>query len=320
MSDVRATDAPSSVLVRRLARVTVAATFGLILAGGLVTSRDAGLAVPDWPLSFGTLNPPSWIHIENVRTEHGHRLIAGMVASLTIALAIAARLRGERPAIRRATSAAALLVLFQALLGGLRVLNLSVDLAMVHALTAQLFLCSVVAIATLASPSWTRPEEQLARPGERSDATILFAIVLGQLLLGIVIRHLGAAARPLLGHGVFHCHLVLALATLWLAGRAHGIERASGRSAAAERSGQILRLVLIQIGLGAGAFFVTETMSYDRQATVLESWIPTLHVLVGASILAAAARSLLFAYGHARSAAPVGVSVTARAPVEGSAR
>ena len=62
------------------ARATVVATFVLIIAGGLVTSRDAGLAVPDWPLSFGTLSPPNWWQIDNVRTEHGHRLIAGSVA------------------------------------------------------------------------------------------------------------------------------------------------------------------------------------------------------------------------------------------------
>jgi len=317
MSEPHATLAFSSTLVRRLARLTVVATFGLIIAGGLVTSRDAGLAVPDWPLSFGTLNPPKWLSIVNVRTEHGHRLIAGIVATLTIALAVAARLRRERAAVRRATNAAVALVLFQALLGGLRVLNLSIDLAMVHALTAQLFLCTVVAIATLTSLAWSRVNDGGLRAGERGDATILFALVLGQLIFGIVIRHLGAAARPLLGHGVFHAHLVLALAILWLAQRIRAVELAGGRTAAAERAALVLRLVMLQIALGVGAFLVTETMAYDRQATVLESWIPTLHVVVGASILAAAARSLLFAYGHAHSTIPVRVSA---AQVEGTTR
>ena len=61
------------MLVHRVAVVTLAATFALIIAGALVTSRDAGLAVPDWPLAYGELNPPRWYQIENVRTEHGHR-------------------------------------------------------------------------------------------------------------------------------------------------------------------------------------------------------------------------------------------------------
>lgn len=298
MVDAQASGSPSSALVTRLARATVLATFGLIVAGGLVTSRDAGLAVPDWPLSFGTLNPPRWLHIVNVRTEHGHRLIAGLVALLTIVLACATRLRGERPTVRRAATAAAALVLFQALLGGLRVLNLSVDLAMVHALTGQLFLCIVVVIASLTSPSWPDATKTAPRPGERGDAILLFSLVLGQLLLGIVIRHLGAAARPLLGHGVFHGHLLLALAIVGLTYRTLGTERALDRSAAARRSAWILRLVLLQIALGAGSFFVTETMAYDRQASALESWLPTLHVVVGAIILATAARSLLYAYAH----------------------
>jgi cytochrome c oxidase assembly protein subunit 15 len=306
---------PSCPLVRRLARLTVVATFGLILAGGLVTSRDAGLAVPDWPLSFGTLNPPRWLSIVNVRTEHGHRLIAGAVALLTIGLAIAARVRDERHAVRRAANAAVALVLFQAMLGGLRVLNLSIDLAMVHALTAQLFLCTVVVIATLASPSWARIGEHAARPGERAEATALFALVLAQLVLGIVIRHLGAAARPLLGHGVFHGHVLLALAIVWLAQRMRTGELANGDGAG--HAALVLRLVFVQLALGIGAFLITETMAYDRQATMLESWIPTFHVVVGASILAAAARALLFAYAQARSSLVVGVEV---AHAEGSAR
>ena len=317
MSDSREIPVASSPLVRRLARLTLVATFGLIIAGGLVTSRDAGLAVPDWPLSFGTLNPPRWLSIVNVRTEHGHRLIAGAVACLTIALAVAARVRRERPQLRRATSAAVALVLFQALLGGLRVLHLSIDLAMVHALTAQLFLCAVVAITTLSSPAWTRASEVATRPRERVEATALFLFVLAQLVLGIVIRHLGADARPLLGHGVFHGHVVLALAIVWLAQHIRATELANSRSDDAARAGLTLRLVLLQIALGIGAFLITETMTYDRQATVLESWIPTLHVVIGASILASAARSTLFAYAHAR--APVGVGVVV-AHVEGSAR
>ena len=298
MVEAAAACSPSSLLVTRMARWTVVATFGLILAGGLVTSRDAGLAVPDWPLSFGTVNPPRWLQIVNVRTEHGHRLIAGIVALLTITLAWTTRRQRERLSVRRVASAAAALVLFQALLGGLRVLHLSVDLAMVHALTAQVFLCTVVALATITSPSWRDAAKTTPRAGERRDATAIFVLVLAQLLLGIVIRHLGAAARPLLGHGMFHAHVTLALAILWLAHRTQSIERTSGRSAAAERAAQIFKLVLLQIGLGVASFLVTESMAYDRQATALESWLPSLHVLVGACILGAAARSLLYATVH----------------------
>ena len=61
---------------------------GLVFAGGLVTSKGAGLAVPDWPLAYGQLMPEGWFQIENIRAEHGHRIIAGIVAILTFILTV----------------------------------------------------------------------------------------------------------------------------------------------------------------------------------------------------------------------------------------
>src|SRR5437763_7865740 len=70
----------------------------LIAAGALVKSKEAGLSVPDWPLSYGSLNPPHWWRIDTVRAEHGHRMFAGTVALLTVAMALWAR-RAERRAL-----------------------------------------------------------------------------------------------------------------------------------------------------------------------------------------------------------------------------
>jgi heme a synthase len=134
--------------IHRWAVALVAATFVLLVAGGLVTSRDAGLAVPDWPLSFGSINPPHWYAIENVRTEHGHRLVAGCVALLAFAVAWRVRRSPSRPAVRRLAFAALALVLLQAALGGLRVLELSLDLAMLHAALAQIFLALAVSLSS----------------------------------------------------------------------------------------------------------------------------------------------------------------------------
>src|SRR5947209_3661937 len=68
------------------AKAVVLAVFGLIFVGGLVTSWQAGMAVPDWPLSFGSINPTGWWHDFPVRLEHGHRLIASLVGLLTMLL------------------------------------------------------------------------------------------------------------------------------------------------------------------------------------------------------------------------------------------
>ena len=71
--------------VHRFAVFTAACTFLLLIAGALVTSNDAGLSVPDWPLSYGSLTPPM---VGGIFYEHGHRMIASFVGLLSIVLAI----------------------------------------------------------------------------------------------------------------------------------------------------------------------------------------------------------------------------------------
>lgn len=271
------------------------ATFLLILAGALVTSRDAGLAVPDWPLSFGTLNPPNWYAIENVRTEHGHRVIAGCVALVTVLLGFCVRKRERDPVVRRLAALAVATVLLQALLGGLRVLQLSVDLAMVHACLGQVFLCIVVAIAALTSPHWRARTASASITGEPAGARLLAALVpatvLLQLVIGVMIRHGGPESRPLLGSAVFLAHGGLALVITTIAVRLRvtlhaGARRSDAVTHATRRAGLLVALIAAQLLVGLAAFLVTETVARDRQATVLESWVPTLHVGLGAAILA----------------------------------
>lgn len=302
MAELRASSA-SSTTVSWFARATVLATFVLIVAGGLVTSRDAGLAVPDWPLSFGTLNPPNWWRIDNVRTEHGHRLIAGSVALLTLALAWVVNRSSTTAAVRRLTGFAAGLILFQALLGGLRVLHLSLDLAMVHALTAQLFLCVVVGVATLASPNWPDASAEPCTLADVRRAAWVFGLILAQLVLGILIRHYGSDVRPLLGSHLFQLHVALALGITWLAARDRAAARAAVRPGAAHRASRLLNLLYLQLAFGLATFAVTDAMGYDRQATAAESWIPTFHVAVGAGALAMAARSLIYSLAGSRTVA-----------------
>jgi cytochrome c oxidase assembly protein subunit 15 len=317
MAEPTIRDRASSRLVECLARAAVIATLVLIVAGGLVTSRDAGLAVPDWPLSFGTLNPPRWYTIVNVRTEHGHRLIAASVALLTAILGWVVYRKESRPAVRRLASAAVGLVLFQALLGGLRVLHLSVDLAMVHALTGQLFLAVVVTLATVTSRRWPDATlEPASRPEVRLDA-LLVAVILTQLVLGILIRHGGDTTRPLLTQAMFQAHVVVALTIAWIAFRRRSRARLSGNPLAARRSTTTVWLVYSQLALGLFTFFVTDAMTHDRQASLLESWVPTLHVAVGAGVLAAAVRSLAYSLAAPRLDSCMAV---AQADVRGATR
>jgi len=179
----------------RFAQATVFATLCLIFLGGMVTSKGAGLAVPDWPLSYGSLNPPGWLHIENVRLEHGHRLFAGFVGLLITVLAILVWKYETRPRVRWLGVAAFAGVCFQGVLGGLRVTQLSSVLAMAHACMAQLFLCIVLTLAVVLSPNWIHGNwDYFGRKlsAIRAMSWALVFIVYCQLILGAVMRHMNA--------------------------------------------------------------------------------------------------------------------------------
>src|SRR6266853_1535331 len=139
--------------LHRFAVALAVATFCLIFVGGLVTSTGSALAVPDWPLSFGKFFPKME---GGVLYEHGHRMVAGVVAILTLVLALWAWMREPRSWLRKLAAAALGLVLFQAVLGGLTVLlRLPLAIAVSHAATAQAFFCITVAVAAFTNPRWT---------------------------------------------------------------------------------------------------------------------------------------------------------------------
>src|ERR687898_1549078 len=112
-----------SVWPHRLSVALACATFALLLIGGLVTSKGVGLAVPDWPTTFGYnmfLYPWSKM-IGAIFYEHSHRLVAAFVGLLTIALAVIFWLRERRAWLRWLGVVALALVITQGVLGGLRV-------------------------------------------------------------------------------------------------------------------------------------------------------------------------------------------------------
>src|SRR5690242_17391198 len=133
--------------------VTAAATLGLIAIGGLVTSHGAGMAVPDWPNSFGYnmfLFPVSkWIG--GIFYEHTHRLIASTVGLLTLVLCAVTLMIEERPWVKSMSGIAVLAVVTQGVLGGLRVTEHNPVLGLFHACLAQSFFALVATIALVTS-------------------------------------------------------------------------------------------------------------------------------------------------------------------------
>src|SRR5713226_1255374 len=167
-------------------------TFILLIAGALVTSKDAALAVPDWPLSYGSLTPPM---VGGIVYEHTHRVVAALVGLLTIGLTAWLWRREPRRWVRRLGLLALGAVIAQGLLGGLTVkLFLPTTVSVAHATLAQLFFATIVALALFTSRWWQtdRPQAQdLGSPPVRLLAAATVAAIFLQLILGAAFRHKG---------------------------------------------------------------------------------------------------------------------------------
>jgi len=185
---------PPSRWLNRFAWFTAIATLLLICSGGMVTSKGAGLAVPDWPTTFGYnmfLFPVSqWVG--GIFFEHTHRLIASTVGFLTIVLAIWLWRADERRWVRQLGLYAVLGVILQGVLGGLRVTMLKDQIGIFHACLAQAFLGLIVFIALVTTDFWHRLDAgNAAIQSGRVLRLALFttiAIYL-QLALGATMRH-----------------------------------------------------------------------------------------------------------------------------------
>jgi heme a synthase len=278
-----------SVGLHRFAVATAVATLGLIFAGGLVTSTESGLSVPDWPLSYGKLMPPM---VGGIRYEHGHRMVATAVGILTVVLAIWLSRSDRRRWVRSLGFLALCAVVLQGVLGGLTVLFLlPTAVSVAHACLAQTFFCLVIAIAVVTSPRWD------AAPAGRNQAVTRLAAVTAsavflQLLVGAVMRHtkaglaipdfplsLGRLVPPLdsfpvaiaFAHRVWAfvvAGLVLATAAAAFRSRRPGLRRTALALGA---------IVLVQISLGALTVL-------SRKAVA----ITTIHVATGALLLGTA--------------------------------
>lgn len=231
------------------------ASFPLIFLGGLTTSHGAGMAVPDWPNTYGYnmwLFPPS-MWIGGIFYEHTHRLLGTLVGLLSIAFVLACYAPARKPGVRKAvgiTAIASLVVtvalllvpatldpnhhlqhvtsgtgaifaiaglawlyrrreartwvrrfsililaciIVQGILGGLRVTEVNIHLAVIHGIFAQLVLCMLALAAIVSSPWWfAAPDLSEASAKSRAIfriAGLTFGLILAQLVVGAMMRH-----------------------------------------------------------------------------------------------------------------------------------
>ena len=258
--------------LQRFAQIVAAAGFLLVIAGGLVTSTGSGLAVPDWPLSYGTLFPPM---VGGIRFEHGHRMVAATVGLLTLALTIWVLAAESRRWVRWLAISAFGMVVLQGLLGGLTVLlQLPPQVSIAHACLGQLFFSTLTVLATVLSPIWQATA--VAHPSDQAPdlcrlSFLSTAVVFGQLALGAALRHIGWLPA------LVAAHLAGAAAVLALVGKTAGSTLTRYRSVPLFRrpARTLMWLLLAQVLLGV--FTLTSGQSVA---------LATAHVAVGALLLA----------------------------------
>ncbi len=285
--------------------------FVLVTLGAFTTSIGAGMVFPDWPLSDGSLDPPGWLGNLAMFAEHAHRLSAGIMSAITIVLALWLWRREPRRWLRRLGAFAVALVLAQAVVGGLRVLldrypvasaatSLGQLFAMLHACLAQIFVCTLLAVAAAVARPWVewRPAgPDRTGPGIRRLAVACCGLLLVQLGIAAVMRHsfagLAIPTFPLTPDGglvparwdfrvgINFAHRAMALGlAVTVAGLAAAVWRARGRprgggAALPRLAALMLALLAAQVALGAAIVW-----------TGRDPYVATAHVLVGALLSA----------------------------------
>ena len=268
----------------------------MIVAGALVTSNDAGLSVPDWPTTFGSLYhiPPM---VGGVRFEHGHRMVAELVGFLTIILAVWTW-RAERRSWMRKLGVIALgTVIAQGVLGGITVLfYLPPAVSTAHATLAQTFFCLVVIMAMATGRDWIEAPPPVVserrRPRLRALATLAAASVYLQLILGAAFRHSGIKLLPHLVSAV-----VVTVLLLWTVLRIFSEHSPVPQLLRPARV--LLVLLFVQLGLGFAAYLTRVEWGKETPQPVLSMVVATVaHVLVGALVLATSVVLAVQAYRH----------------------
>lgn len=267
---------------------TAGATLILIVAGALVTSNDAGLAAPDWPLSYGQVFPKM---VGNLLYEHSHRLIATSVGLLTIGLNIWLWKTEQRRWVRRVGLAALGAVVAQGILGGITVLfYLPLAISASHACLAQIFFCLTVGVAVFTSRSWLAERDVADDPSVpplRYRCSLACVMILAQLILGAVLRH-SAPWDQYPPSSLLFAHVTGAIVvTLTLAWVVASVYRAHGSDPYLTKPALVVAALLIaQLSAGVAAYVTRMASPNEPQPLDPMISVTVAHVALGALTLA----------------------------------
>jgi cytochrome c oxidase assembly protein subunit 15 len=281
--------APNQSL-HKYAVFTACCTFLLLIAGALVTSNDAGLSIPDWPLAYGSLAPPM---VGGIRYEFTHRVIATCIGILTIILAAWLWRAQKRPWMRWLGLAALGGVIAQGILGGMTVLTFQLPaVSAAHATLAQLFFSTVVSIAVFTG-SWWKDElpevEDRGTPRVRSLVVWTLLAVFLQLILGAAFRHKAFGIIP---------HLIGAVVvTILIFMTAGALKRRFSDVKELRTCARYLHILIgVQLLLGAGAYWSRLYSARFPQPIGVMVALTVIHTVTGALVLAATLITALVSY------------------------
>ncbi len=280
-----------------VAVILAVALFPLIFVGAGVTSKDAGMAYPDWPTSDGhLLNPPGWLQGEKTLWEHGHRLLGWTVGLLAIVSAVYCFRRGGT--LRTLAIATLLAIVIQGVLGGLRVRAVSTSLALIHGVWGQVCFCLACVVGLLTSRAWLEAGPRVEARGavffQRGTLVAIVCVFL-QLVSGATQRHFDVG-EALIIHllGAVVVILILSWMAMWT------LEQYPHVPLLVKLGRWLAVLVGLQMILGGLAFLVT--VMGGHWFAMLRWAAPSAHVAVGALLLACV---LLMTLGSRRLLRPV---------------
>ena len=279
-----------------------------------MTSNNAGLAVPDWPTSFGSMYRMPQM-IGGVKFEHGHRMIAEGVGLLTIIVAVWTWMVDKRRWMRALTIGAVFGVIFQGVLGGLTVLNfLPPAISTAHGVVGQTMFCVLAAIAVFTSKSWlNEPVERIALKDAKPlirHSWMLIGFLYLQLILGAAFRHVWTKWGPVgsnhwpvhkIVHIFLYPHILNALfvAGLILYVSMRGLSRHANIPHIKKLAMALLMLLILQLLLGVSAYMVRVVQGVnDVQPTIALVGVTVAHLGAGALILALTVIFTIQAYRH----------------------
>lgn len=264
---------------------TAFATFLVIVAGALVTSNDAGLAIPDWPTSFHALHMAPVFG--GVTYQLTHRMIASVTILLTLGIVIFTLAIDHRGWMKKLAIAAFCTVLVQAVLGGVTVLNfLPPAVSTAHSVVGQTFFCIAVTIALLTGRKYTGETQRTAidrRKPSLIALTLLSVLVLYvQMILGGMFRHKGMSWEAHVFNAVTVC-IVLTWTSVRVLSCYSQVESL--------RRPAIIMLGLLMTQLCLGFLSFVTKIVWGQTAVQPQSmmvWSTVAHVAIGALLLATA--------------------------------